>query len=131
MIGDEFNEIITSGEFSEPITLIYDNVDYVINCMVFQGWKRSETDGVLTTKLPRKATTFKIWKSSLPSIVLDDNKLNNILFEYNSIVWKVVYVIGKEELSFMVTVEDDVVTDDEVGDKTIEELSDDDAPGLV
>ena len=67
----------------------------------------------------------------MPSIVLDDNKLNNILFEYNSIVWKVVYVIGKEELSFMVTVEDDVVTDDEVGEKTIEELSDEDAPGLV
>ena len=131
MIGDEFNEIITSGEFSESITMIYDNIDYPIGCTILEGWKRSETDGVLTTKLPRKATTFKISKSSLPSIVLDDNKFSNITFEYDNILWKVIYVIGKDLLAFMVTPQDDLTTDDEVGEQLITDVSDDDAPGLV
>lgn len=129
MIGDEFNEIIANGEFAEPIKVIYDNVEYNdVKGFVQRSWKRKEVDGALTIDLPRNMTTFLISKSSLPAIILDDDRLTDMLFEVDGILFEVLYVVGFDLLSFTVTVhtEHPIIEDDE--DETEEDST---IPGLV
>lgn len=130
MIGDEFNEIITNGEFSETFKAIYDNVEYPISGTIQRSWKRKEVDGALTIDLPRNMTTFLISKSSLPAIILDDDRLTDMLFEVDGILFEVLYVVGFDLLSFTVTVhtEHPIIEDDDE-DETEEE--DSTIPGLV
>jgi|GEM_PF-1779041 len=156
MIGDEFKSIVMSGEFSEELELligtdgntvfIFDEKpmlfngtkmgvfnEFTIHGIVKQGWKRSEVDGVLTTEFPREAVTFTISKDSLPDITIKDNKAANVLFLYKNIMWEVIYVIGNDLLSFMVTPKDDLTTDDtlDTEDEELIESEYEDVPGLV
>ncbi len=156
MIGDEFKTIVMQGEFSEPLDLLigvdgntvftfdeqpmlFDDAkmgvfnEFLIHGIVKKGWKRSEIDGVLSTEIPREATTFTISKDSLPNITIKNNKASDVLFRYDDTLWEVVYVIGTDLLSFMVTVKDDLLTEEEINEEEEEEIEieHEDVPGLI
>ena len=149
MIGDEFKEIITNGEFSssnngQEVIMIHDGIETPISCLIEHSWKRSEVDGVLTTDIPREALAFVVSEDALPIDILFlygdsvmiyedrtlgifDGDLKNITFKYSDKVWKTLYAVGLGHgvLSFQLVNDDNLLTvEDEV-------IYDDDAPNLI
>lgn len=129
MIGDEFDEIITSGEFSTEISLFYDTEVIPIRGVKEQSYKRKEVDGVLTSELPRETKTLVIAESSLPSYI-PETEYPNLKFLIDNEIYSTIYVIGTTTKSFLISVEDNLdtgVNDDTTGDEEI----DTSAPGIV
>lgn len=149
MIGDEFKDIITNGEFAssnngQEVIMIHDSVEDSISCIIEHGWKRTEVDGVLTTDIPRESLAFLVSEDALPinivflygdSVMIYEDEtlgiyngdLNDITFKYQNKEWKTLYAVGLGHgmLSFQLVEKDDLTTvEDEV-------VYDDNAPGLI
>ena len=128
-MGDEFSEIITNGEFSRSLSIIYNSEVLPIRGTVEEGWKRSEVDGVLTVDIPRETKTVLIAQSALP-LYIPESEYYSLRFLIDNVIYSPTYVIGKTTRAFLISIEDNLdngVNDDTTGDDEI----DTSAPGVV
>lgn len=135
MLGDEFNEIVMNGEFSQEFQVLIggdSNVIFVFgeypmtyndatmgllsvftaHGIVKRSWKRKEVDGVLTVDIPRETRTITISRDSLPDNLTRED-FGNTRFKLEGKIWDTSYVVGTDILSFLIKVQDDLEDDRE------------------
>jgi hypothetical protein len=115
----EWDDIVSNGEFSESVILLFDSVQYPVNVTKGQGWNRSKPDGQLTTDKPLNVRSLIISKTSIPAVV-SNNNYNDIKFVIDDIVFSVIVYTGTDTLRFFLKASNDSVPTDEDEEETTE-----------
>jgi hypothetical protein len=114
---EEWDQIVGGGEeFSEPVTLLYEDQSFAVNAIYSEGWSRKEVDGRLTTDEPLMTRTLTIAKSAIPSIVAKEN-YGAMRFIVEDTLYGVLKITGKDPLIVYLTAKEaSPVADTVVGD---------------